>query len=85
MSIAPPVAFFTSSAKRRQLTVWKLPSGHTVASGSFIAACARTIAGAPRLPAAASTPRPALSAGLRRKRHGCPLSSRPQARFISTR
>ena len=46
ISIAPPVAFFTSSAKRRQLTMWKLASGQTVASGSFIGACARTTAGA---------------------------------------
>ena len=37
--------FLTSSAKRLALMVWKLPSGQTVASGSFIAACARPIAG----------------------------------------
>src|SRR5882757_8118533 len=62
MSTAPPVAFFTSSAKRRQLTTWKLPSGQTLASGSFIAACARTMAGAITIAPAA-----VLSAVLRRK------------------
>src|SRR5947209_3904392 len=58
--MAPPVAFFTSSANRRQLITWKLASGQTVASGSFIAACARTIPGA-----MTSAPTPAFNAVLR--------------------
>ena len=53
----------TSSAKRLALIVWKLPSGHTVASGSLTAACACTIAGAPSI--AAPIPTPAFKAVLR--------------------
>ena len=64
MSTAPEVPVLTSSAKCLALIVWKLPSGHTVASGSFSAACARTIAGAP-ITAAAPIPMPALRAVLR--------------------
>ena len=64
MSTAPFVAFFTSSAKRLTLTVWKLPSGQTVASGSLRAACPITTAGAPTI-AIAPTPTPAFKAFLR--------------------
>ena len=60
MSIAPPVAFFTSSAKRRRLTTWKFASGQTVASGSFIGVCAPAIDGA-----ATRAPMPTFNAVLR--------------------
>ena len=63
ISTAPEVAVLTSSAKRLAFTVWKLPSGHTVASGSFSAACACTTAGAPSI--ATPAPTPAFKAFLR--------------------
>jgi hypothetical protein len=60
-----------------------LASGHTVDSGSFIAACARTMAGA-----ITKAPAAALSAVLRRKvidslPPGRPISGRPDRRLTA--
>ena len=62
ISTAPAVPFLDLVGERLALMVWKLPSGHTVASGSFNAACACTIAGAP---SNAPIPTPAFKASLR--------------------
>ena len=73
ISTAPEVAFLTSSAKRLALMVWKLPSGHTVASGSFSVACARPTAGAPNI--ATPAPTPAFKALLRPNLIEAPIRS----------